>query len=182
MTEKEARKISKFLSLLLRHNPGKVGLALNAQGWADVQELILKINEARGWELTKKELDEVVATNSKKRFAYNDDQSLIRASQGHSIDIDLGLEPSAPPDKLFHGTATRFLDSILAQGLNSRSRQHVHLSLDIETATAVGKRHGKPVILEVHSAQMATDGHLFYLSENNVWLTDHVPVKYLSLI
>ncbi len=181
MNEQQTRKISKFLSLILRHNPGKIGLNLDPQGWADVDELLQKVNGFRKWELTRADLDIVVETNNKKRFAYSPDGKQIRASQGHSIKIDLGLEPATPPAVLYHGTATRFLDSIMAQGLQSKSRQHVHLSWDTETATTVGKRHGKVVILRIDAAQMAADNLLFYLSENDVWLTDHVPVKYISL-
>lgn len=181
MIEKEAKKISKFLSLILRHNPAAVGIELDNEGWADVTDLIVKINDKRGWGLTIDQLDHVVATNNKKRFAFSQDGRRIRANQGHSITVDLGLEPAEPPAVLYHGTATRFLDSIMEQGLISKSRQHVHLSWDTETATTVGKRHGKVVILRVDAAQMTADQHLFYLSQNNVWLTDHVPVKYISL-
>ena len=182
MTEKETKKISKFLSLILRHNPKAVGIGLDNQGWARVDDLIGKINGKKGWRLTKEQLDHVVATNNKKRFAYSEDGTQIRASQGHSINIDLGLEPIDPPAVLYHGTATRFVDSIMKQGLISKSRQHVHLSKDVETATIVGRRHGKVVILLVDTAKMAADGHLFYLSANKVWLTDHVPVKYLQVM
>ncbi len=181
MTDKETKKISKFLSLILRHNPAAVGIELDHEGWANVAELITKINAKKGWGLTVEQLDHVVATNNKKRFAYSQDGRRIRANQGHSIQVDLGLEAVDPPAILYHGTATRFLDSIMEQGLISKSRQHVHLSWDIETATTVGKRHGKVVILQIDCANMLADGHLFYLSENNVWLTDHVPVKYIAL-
>lgn len=181
MTEKEIRRASKFLSLILRHQPSKVGLTLDDQGWAEVDELLQKVNAANNWSLTKNQLDMVVANNNKKRFAYSENGRRLRASQGHSIDIDLGLEPKEPPAVLYHGTATRFLESILDQGLVSKSRQHVHLSWDVETATNVGKRHGKVVILLIDAAKMQRNGYHFYLSQNNVWLTDHVPVEYISV-
>ena len=186
MNQQQERKFSKFLSLILRHNPGKIGLQLDQQGWANVQELIEKVNKARKQPISLSDLEQVVANDNKQRYSFTGDKSRIRANQGHSINIDLGLEPQTPPAVLFHGTASRFLDSIMEKGLLAGSRQHVHLSLDIETATnvgrrhIVGKRHGNPVILKIDTFQMLKDGHLFYLSDNNVWLTDHVPVKYLS--
>ena len=177
---KNQQKLSKFLALILRHNPGKINLELDAHGWADVAELIEKTNQHRKLSVSMADLEQVVANNSKQRYRFNDDKTRIRANQGHSIDIDLGLEPTIPPAVLYHGTASRFVDSIMEKGLVSGRRQYVHLSLDIETATTVGTRHGKPVILTVDTAQMSADGFLFYLSHNNVWLTEHVPVKYLS--
>lgn len=177
---KSKQKFSRFLSLILRHDPGKINLELDGQGWADVAELLEKVNQVRKTSVTLTDLEEVVAEDNKQRYRFNADKSRIRANQGHSINIDLGLEPSIPPAMLYHGTAMRFVDSIMANGLRSGSRQHVHLSLDVETATAVGKRHGKPVILEINAAQMSADGILFYLSDNNVWLTKHVPVKYIN--
>jgi putative RNA 2'-phosphotransferase len=123
----------------------------------------------------------VVAKNDKQRFSLSADGNRIRANQGHSIPVDLKLEPIEPPIVLFHGTATRFLNSILKNGLKSGSRQHVHLSPDEATAIKVGQRHGKPVVLQIDSSSMHADGHVFYRSENNVWLTRHVPVKYMNL-
>ena len=180
MNQQQERKFSKFLSLILRHNPGKIGLKLDQHGWASVPDLIEKVNQARKQAVSLSDLEQVVANDNKQRYNFNADKSCIRANQGHSINIDLGLESQTPPAVLYHGTASRFVDSIMEKGLLSGSRQHVHLSLDVETATIVGKRHGKPVILKIDTAKMSADGHLFYLSDNNVWLTDHVPVKYLS--
>ncbi len=166
---------SKFLSLILRHQPEKIGLELDTNGWADINELIEKSKKVK---LTKELIVEVVAKDNKQRFIINDDK--IRANQGHSINIDLALEAVEPPDILYHGTATRFLESIMKEGLTKQSRQHVHLSKDIETATMVGKRHGKVVILKVDAKKMFEEGHEFYLSENGVWLTDSVGVEFLS--
>jgi putative RNA 2'-phosphotransferase len=177
--EKHLKSTSKFLSLVLRHRPAEIGLLLDENGWANVHELIEKIN-AKGNNLDINLLNEIVASNDKKRFAFNDDKTKIRASQGHSIEIDLNLQPSLPPEILYHGTATRFVESILKEGLTKQQRQHVHLSEKLETATAVGARHGKPTVLIIDAMQMHEDGLLFYKSENNVWLTDHVATKYIK--
>jgi putative RNA 2'-phosphotransferase len=176
--EKNLKSTSRFLSLVLRHKPEEIGLQLDENGWASVDELIEKVN-AKGNNVDIDLLNEIVETNDKKRFAFNDDKTKIRASQGHSIEIDLALQPIAPPDVLYHGTATRFVESILKEGLIKQQRQHVHLSEKLETATAVGARHGKPTILIVDAKQMYEDGFLFYKSENNVFLTDCVGVKYI---
>jgi putative RNA 2'-phosphotransferase len=176
--EKNVKSTSKFLSLVLRHNPAEIGLVLDENGWANVVELIKKVN-AKGTNIDIDLLNEIVDTNDKKRFAFNDDKTKIRASQGHSIEIDLALQPSVPPSVLYHGTATRFVESILKEGLTKQQRQHVHLSEKLDTATAVGARHGKPVILIVDAKQMQEDGFVFYKSENNVWLTDNVGVAYI---
>lgn len=172
-------KVSKFLSLVLRHRPEKIGLTLDDAGWAAIDELIQR-SAAAGHRLNRRLIEEVVATNDKKRFAISPDGRFIRASQGHSVRVDLGLQPVSPPPVLFHGTATRFLDAILRQGLRPGSRQHVHLSADVVTARRVGQRHGSPVILTVDAAAMHADGHRFYRSENGVWLTDTVPARYLQ--
>jgi len=172
-------RISKYLSLILRHNPGKIGLTLDENGWADVEELIQLTNQS-GRYLTRPLLERVVAENDKKRYAFSEDGRRIRASQGHSLPVDLDLPPSDPPELLYHGTASQFVDSIRAGGLHSGSRQHVHLSLDVATATRVGERHGKPVILTVRALEMAADGYSFFLSANGVWLTEHVPVEFLD--
>lgn len=172
-------RISKFLSLVLRHKPEEIGLVLDQNGWASVDELIA-LAAVRGTKLSRHLIESIVAESDKKRFAISEDGTKIRANQGHSVDIALGLAPQTPPERLYHGTATRFLDSIRESGLHSASRQHVHLSSDLETAEKVGRRHGKPVILTVESGQMARDGHHFYLSENGVWLTAAVPAKYLN--
>ena len=173
-------RLSKFLSLVLRHEPERIGVTLDANGWVAVDELLAAAARA-GNPITRERLDEVVATNDKKRFAFSPDGSLIRASQGHSVEVDLGLTPAVPPELLFHGTATRFIDSIRAEGLRSQSRQHVHLSPDEETAVKVGQRHGKPVVLFVKAGAMHRDGHVFYRSENGVWLTAAVPPGYLEI-
>ncbi|WP_165230597.1 RNA 2'-phosphotransferase [Aquisphaera insulae] len=172
-------RTSKFLSLVLRHKPEEIGLTLDANAWADVAELIRLAND-HGVRLTPPLLDRIVAENEKKRFAFSDDRTRIRASQGHSIAVDLDLPPTPPPELLYHGTATRFLESIRAGGLHSANRQHVHLSPDEATATKVGRRHGKPVVLIIRAAEMARAGHVFYLSANGVWLTGRVPVAFIT--
>lgn len=179
MNEIENKRISKFLSLILRHQPETIRLKLDENGWAEVNELITKSAKGR-MHFTFEELEEVVETNNKKRFAFNEDKTKIRASQGHSIDVDLALNTVQPPDFLYHGTAETNISSILENGIEKRSRQHVHLSADKETATKVGMRHGKPIILTIRTGDMHNDGILFYLSANNVWLTDFVETKYIS--
>lgn len=171
-------QLSKFLSLVLRHKPETIGLALDENGWADVSELLEKFNSS-GTAITFDELKVIVDENTKKRFAFNDDFSKIRANQGHSIEVDLKLQAQTPPAILYHGTAVQNLESIKEKGLLKGERQHVHLSDNIATATQVGSRHGKPVVLEIDTAAMLADGHVFYLAENNVWLTDFVPAKYI---
>jgi len=180
ISEKETTGFSKFLSLVLRHQPETIGIELDEQGWVPVDQLIAACN-AHGKKLTVETLNHVVATNSKKRFAFDESGLKIRASQGHSVEVELGYTPQIPPELLFHGTGSQSVQSILPGGLEKRSRQHVHLSRDVETAIAVGGRHGKPVIFEVPALQMHAEGHLFYLSENGVWLTDVVPATYLKL-
>jgi putative RNA 2'-phosphotransferase len=172
------RNTSKFLSLILRHNPGKIGLTLDENGWADVCELISRANE-KGHSLDMALLERVVAENDKKRFSFNEDKTKLRANQGHSIKVDVELSPAIPPDILYHGTAERFIESIKKTGLVKGKRLHVHLLSDRETAINVGERHGNPVILEVDAIAMHKDGHIFYLSENGVWLAENVPLKYL---
>jgi len=179
LSEKETIKLSKFLSLVLRHQPEIIGISLDEQGWVDVNELRKK-SAAYGKVFTMEMLEYIVDTNSKKRFAFSEDKRKIRASQGHSVDVDLGYEPQTPPEILYHGTATHFVESILKSGLNKRKRTHVHLSADRETAIKVGQRHGKPVIFEVAAQKMQAAGHEFYLSENGVWLTDVVPAAFLT--
>lgn len=172
------KQISKFMSLVLRHHPEKIGLHLDEHGWASVEELISKLNES-GALMDFEVLLNVVESNDKKRFAFNDDKTMIRASQGHSIAIDLQLKPSSPPDILYHGTATRFLESIMKDGLLKRDRQHVHLTAIKETALSVGNRHGKPIVLEVNAAEMVKAGFEFYLSANNVWLVEIVLPEFI---
>jgi len=181
LSEKENIRISKFLSWALRHKPHEIGLTLDENGWADVNELIEK-SQSVNVQLSFDILKHIVDTNSKKRFSFNEEQNKIRANQGHSIEIDLALAPKEPPEFLYHGTAERFADPILQKGIIKQDRHHVHLSTDIKTAIAVGQRHGKPVVFEIKASQMYKDGHEFFISDNGVWLTDSVPAKYLSLL
>jgi putative RNA 2'-phosphotransferase len=167
-------KISKFLSLVLRHKPEEIGIRLDPAGWVPVNDL-LSACQAHGFSIRRDELEEAVRSNDKKRFAFSEDRQLIRASQGHSVEVQLDYQPLTPPEILYHGTATRFLDSIKAQGLVKGKRHHVHLSSDEVTAVKVGARHGKAVVLVIESLQMHKDGFLFYRSENGVWLTEEVP-------
>lgn len=170
--------LSKFLSLVLRHKPEEIGLELDSEGWARIEQLIDLANIS-GTPLTLDTVLEIVATSDKKRFALSPDGKFIRASQGHSVAINLNLTTQEPPPTLFHGTATRFADSIQANGLLPGSRQHVHLSLTETTAIDVGSRHGKPLVIVVSASEMHRDGYEFYLSDNGVWLTSHVPPCYL---
>lgn len=175
----QLKHISKFMSLVLRHKPEEIGLQLDENGWASVDELITKM-KSKGMVVDHETINSVVETNDKKRFAFSDDRTLIRANQGHSIEIELNLSAITPPEILYHGTTNKYLESIFKEGLKKQSRQHVHLSLTIETAKAVGSRHGKPTILIVNAKRMHDDGYKFYLSENKVWLIDAVPVEYIS--
>ncbi|MBX3131291.1 MAG: RNA 2'-phosphotransferase [Polyangiaceae bacterium] len=170
---------SKFLSLVLRHEPGLIGLALDADGWVDVDELLARCN-AHGRALSRESLLEIVRTNSKQRFALSADGARIRASQGHSVRVELGYPPAVPPELLFHGTVAANLEAILARGLHKMARHHVHLSADEATARAVGARRGRPVVLRVASGRMHAHGMAFYVSDNGVWLTDAVPPEYLE--
>lgn len=172
-------RISKFLSLVLRHKPQEIDLHLDANGWASVQELIEKMN-ASGETIDFDLLQAIVSANDKKRFAFNEDKTMLRASQGHSIDVELNLKKMPPPEFLYHGTVEKFISSIQQTGLQKMSRQHVHLSGNKETASKVGARRGNPVILQIRSGVMHADGYTFYLSENGVWLTEYVPVKYIA--
>ena len=179
--KKRATSISKYLSLVLRHDPAAAGVTLDAEGWVGVDELLA--GAARhGFSFTRAELEEVVQTNEKQRFAFSVDSQRIRASQGHSVSVELGLTPETPPEVLYHGTVARFLSSIMDQGLDKRSRQYVHLSPDVETATRVGSRRGQPVILKIAAANMHSDGFRFFCSANGVWLTERVPPQYISRV
>jgi len=180
MHERQRTAISKFLSFVLRHRPGSIGVQLDAQGWVEIEHLLQQCR-AHGREISRAMLEEVVATNSKQRFAISEDGVRIRASQGHSTAVDLAYEPATPPEILFHGTVASCLDSIRERGLDRMSRHHVHLSADSETARAVGGRRGRPVVLRVLAGAMHRDGHTFFLSANGVWLTDAVPAAYLEL-
>lgn len=175
-----SKEISKFLSYVLRHAPDSIGLSLDANGWAEVDELLARAGTA-GRRIDPATLRAVVAQSDKQRFTVSEDGRRIRAAQGHSIAVDLDLEPSEPPQRLYHGTATHNLDAILAEGLRPGRRQHVHLSPDVETARKVGARHGKPAVLAVDTAAMHRDGHRFLRADNGVWLTGSVPAGYLAL-
>ncbi|AYM76770.1 RNA 2'-phosphotransferase [Janthinobacterium agaricidamnosum] len=171
---------SKFLALILRHSPEKIGLALDAQGWADIGQLLAHAAQ-HGRHISREQLDEVVARDSKTRYAISDDGLRIRANQGHSLAaVDIALPPATPPAMLYHGTASRFVEAIRAGGLLPGSRNHVHLSSSRETAVAVGARHGKPVVLTVDVAAMQAQGHVFYVSDNGVWLTQAVPRAFIG--
>jgi len=169
-------KLSKYLSFLLRHRPEAIGLTLDANGWASIDELICKTTQ---YELTPELIAIIVETNDKQRFSLSEDGRKIRANQGHSIEIDLDLPPIEPPEQLFHGTAVRFLTSIRQEGLRKMKRHHVHLSESTAVAGNVGSRYGKPAILTIAARQMYQDGYLFYKTANNVWLVEHVPYKYI---
>ena len=171
-------QLGKFLSLILRHKPDAIGLELDSQGWANIEQLIDKAHAA-GTKFDRTELLHVVETSDKKRFSVSADGLRIRAAQGHSVSVELGLSSKVPPPVLFHGTATRFVEAILQQGLKPQARQQVHLSLDKETARRVGERHGKPHIFEVDALAMHARGFQFYLADNGVWLTDRVPPEFL---
>jgi putative RNA 2'-phosphotransferase len=175
---KEDIQTSKLLSLVLRHKPDTIGIELDENGWTDVQILIDKLNH-NGVHTDIDGLRHIVETNPKKRFAFNETFDKIRANQGHSVVVELGYVPQKPPLTLYHGTAQKSVSSILESGLNKGERHHVHLSPDLETAVKVGQRHGKPFVFEVLAGQMSEDKIDFYLSDNGVWLTDHVPARYL---
>jgi putative RNA 2'-phosphotransferase len=174
-----ARPADRWLTYVLRHAPESAGITLDAAGWAEIGQ-VLSAAQRNGTPVTRAELAQIVADSDKQRFALDPDTDRIRANQGHSVPVDLGLTAQSPPAVLFHGTVASALPGIAAEGLTRRSRHDVHLSPDWETARVVGARRGPPVILEVNSANMAADGHLFYLSANGVWLTEHVPARYLA--
>lgn len=174
-------RVSKFISLVLRHKPDVANLSLDKYGYAQVDELVAYLNKKYGG-FTVTDLDTIVETDDKQRYSYNNDHTKIRAVQGHSFPVDLGLEAQHPPLLLFHGTSTKYLDSIMKRGIISKSRQYVHLSKDVDTAHTVGLRHGAgTVILVVSANQMWKDGYKFFLSDNGVWLVDEVPTKYFTL-
>lgn len=172
-------QLSKFLSFILRHKPDAIGLVLDPQGWINIDDLIEKSNAA-GTQFGRDDLLHVVETSDKKRFSVSPDGLRVRAAQGHSVSVNLGLSPQAPPSALYHGTATRFVESILSEGLKPQDRQHVHLSIDEATAQRVGQRHGKPVILRIEALRMHAKGFKFFLADNGVWLTDQVPPEFLN--
>ena len=174
----DLNKTSKFISLILRHKPEMIGISLDEHGWASVSELIEGISKKQYIDMAM--LEKIVATDSKQRYSFNEDKTLIRANQGHSIPVDVELPVKKPPVILYHGTGEKYVTSIDEQGLIPKSRLYVHLSGDESTAKVVGSRHGKPVIYEIRASQMYNDGYVFYQSVNGVWLTKSVPVKYMK--
>ena len=169
---------SKFISLILRHKPEAIGISLDEHGWADVSELIAGVGRTRSFDM--EDLERIVREDEKQRYSFNEDKTLIRANQGHSIPVDVELEKAEPPEILFHGTGVKYEESIDKEGLIPKSRLYVHLSGDEETARKVGMRHGKLVLYHVKSEEVHRDGYEFFRSVNGVWLTKTVPVKYLE--
>lgn len=182
MNKERNTSISKFLSYILRHNPSEIKLELDAQGWANISTLIEKARVHGNREFSCEEVLHVVETNGKQRFQLNESKTKIRANQGHTVEVYLDLPAVQPPEYLYHGTAKKFLDSILQEGIKKMQRHDVHLSFDQKTALAVGQRHGSPAILRVKALEMYKSGHVFKCTVNNVWLTDHVPIKFLEVI
>lgn len=173
--------LGRFISLILRHKPETIGITIEKQGaWANVSELIEGMNKA-GKNIDMNTLERIVKENNKQRYSFNKDHTKIRANQGHSIEVYIDFEEKIPPKTLYHGTAGRFLESIKKTGINKMNRLYVHLSKDEETAITVGKRHGKPIVLKIDTEEMLKDGYKFYLSENNVWLCEDIPWKYVRL-
>ena len=174
------QKTSVFISLILRHKPEVIGITLDAHGWADVIELIAGINATGKYQIDMPILEEIVRTDSKQRYSFNENKTKIRANQGHSIQVDVELNEAGPPEILYHGTGEKYMESILREGLTPKSRLYVHLSRDIETAVNVGSRHGMPHVFKVHAGEMFRQGFKFWLSENGVWLVKAVPTEYLE--
>lgn len=179
MPKEPYRKESKYLSLVLRHKPEKIGISLDKEGWANVDELLTGLKRWR-YAFNIETLKDIVATNNKRRFELNETNSKIRARQGHSVEVDLGYVETEPPEHLYHGTASHKLDLIYKDGLKKMGRHAVHLSIDDKTAFMVGKRHGNAVGLVVDAKVMHNDGHKFYLTGNDVWFTESVPAKYIT--
>jgi len=177
--DKQHKHISKFLSLVLRHQPEEIGLTLDHEGWADVAELIEKMNK-KGGRLDFALLQIIVDTNDKKRYSFNEDKTRIRANQGHSVEVDLNLVAQEPPAILYHGTTDRYIDVISKNGIQRMNRHHVHLTTTKATALNVGSRHGKPVLLAINALKMHEQKYEFYLSANGVWLTDEVPPAFID--
>jgi putative RNA 2'-phosphotransferase len=178
--EKEEKQLSKLLSYVLRHNPAQIGIVLNEEGWTAVDTLLHQL-QAHGYTISFALLQQIVQNNSKQRFSFNDDNSYIRANQGHSVAINAHWPQATPPSLLYHGTGSQYVDAIMQEGLQKRSRHHVHLSDNQLTALEIGRRHGKPVLLTIDTAAMLKDGCIFFITENNVWLTEEVKPQYLSL-
>ena len=179
MDAQQTKKTSKFLSLVLRHQPETIGITLDDAGWVTVEELLTALAR-HGRALTREQLNFVVENNDKQRFAFSDDGKQIRANQGHSVEVELGYEPCTPPEILYHGTPEQFVAPIRRDGLHRMQRHHVHLHEDVNTATAVGNRRGKPVLLRVRARAMHDAGHAFFVTANHVWLTDHVPSEFIE--
>jgi putative RNA 2'-phosphotransferase len=179
--KKNKKDNGRFLTLILRHKPETIGLTLNEEGWVKVGDLIKQMNK-HGRPFDMEELEEIVATNNKKRFEFDESKTKIRACQGHSVDVDLKFKGITPPEILYHGTAKQNVGPIMKMGLARFTRNHVHLSGDKETAINVGKRHGEPIIFKVLAGEMERDGFIFCQSANGVWLTNHVPAKYLEIL
>ncbi|QDG50043.1 RNA 2'-phosphotransferase [Persicimonas caeni] len=178
--KRNLKKYSKFLSYILRHRPDELGLEMSRSGWVSVPALLEGLAERDGsW--SREVLEQVVRENDKQRFEFDDTGHLIRARQGHTVDVDLGYDPTEPPELLYHGTVPKFLDAIVAEGLEPKERHHVHLSHDIKTAMQVGNRRGKPVILVIEAREMWDDGHEFFCTPNDVWLVESVPPEYLRV-
>lgn len=176
MPDKQITKLSKKLSYVLRHKPDSIGLELDSEGWGSVDFILDKLG------MDTDVLQNVVDTNNKKRFEFNEDKTKIRARQGHSINVDLGYNPVTPPDVLYHGTSDKaYHRFIKTSGLSKMRRHHVHLSLDVETAKNVGARHGKPVVLAIDAKAMQAAGYKFYKTDNDVWLVDNVPPGMFSV-
>lgn len=178
---KDLTKLSKFIALILRHKPETIGISLDRNGWASVRELMDGMNQS-GHSIDMETLEEIVRTDEKGRYSFNDDKTKIRANQGHSINVDVELKETIPPETLYHGTAERFCEGIRKEGLKPMSRLYVHLSKDVETAVKVGSRHGKCVVFKVKAGEMSRQGYKFWLSENGVWLTKNVPPIFLEEI
>ena len=168
------------MCLILRHKPDVIGITLDSHGWAKVNEFIDGINKSGQYTLTMEQLETIVATDYKQRYSFNEDKTLIRANQGHSINVDVELDECQPPEFLYHGTGEKYVEAILSEGLKPKTRLYVHLSKDLETAVEVGERHGVPRIFRVETGKMYADGYKFYLSKNGVWHTKIVPVEYMK--
>jgi len=178
--KKKTEILSKYLSYVLRHNPSEIGLHVDKNGWAEVSSLIKGLRGTE-YEIDLPALLHIIESSDKKRFTLSVDNQQIRAAQGHSIDVDLNLPPSPPPGLLYHGTAKKYLDAILAEGIKPQKRQKVHLSPTLDVAMHIGQRHGKPIVFTVMAAEMASDGYLFWKADNGVWLADAISPKYIHM-
>lgn len=177
----DLKRTSVFISLILRHQPEVIGISLDRHGWANVRELIDGINKSGKYNIDMSTLEEIVRTDNKQRYSFNEDKTKIRANQGHSINVDVELKEAVPPEILYHGTAEKYVDPINKEGLKPKGRLYVHLSKDIDTAIKVGSRHGKPVVYNVFAGEMHRQGYQFFLSENGVWLTRIVPANFIKI-